>query len=49
MDKKGLPGSSPNTWPDLQLYNLATHPGELYDLASEFPERAGALAEAWED
>jgi arylsulfatase A-like enzyme len=33
---------------DWQLYDLATDPGELQDLASEFPERAKALAEAWE-
>ena len=34
---------------DWQLYDLATDPGELHDLASEFPERAGALAKSWED
>jgi arylsulfatase A-like enzyme len=33
---------------DWQLYDLAADPGELHDLASEFPERAGALAKAWE-
>jgi arylsulfatase len=34
---------------DWQLYDLAADPGELHDLASEFPQRAGALAKAWED
>jgi arylsulfatase len=34
---------------DWQLYDLAADPGELHDLSSEFPERAGALAKAWED
>ena len=34
---------------DWQLYNLSADPGELHDLSSEFPDRARALAEAWED
>ena len=34
---------------DWQLYDLAADPGEIHDLASEFPQRAGALAKAWED
>ena len=34
---------------DWQLYNLATDAGEINDLATEFPERAAALAEAWEN
>jgi len=34
---------------DWQLYDLAADPGEVHDLATEFPERARALAEAWED
>ena len=34
---------------DWQLYDLIADPGEVHDLASEFPERARALAKAWED
>jgi len=34
---------------DWQLYDLADDPGELYDLSSEFPDRAGELAKSWED
>ena len=34
---------------DWQLYDLATDPGELRDLAAEFPERTSALADAWRD
>jgi len=32
---------------DWQLYDLAADPGELHDLALEFPERTRALAGAW--
>jgi len=32
-----------------QLYDLAADPGEINDLSSDFPERAGALAKTWED
>jgi arylsulfatase len=32
-----------------QLYDLTSDPGELRDLASEFPQRAQALAKAWEE
>jgi arylsulfatase len=34
---------------DWQLYDLTADPGEVHDLASEYPERARALAKAWED
>jgi len=34
---------------DWQLYDLATDPGELHDLSSEFPDRTRTLAEAWQD
>jgi arylsulfatase len=34
---------------DWQLYDLIADPGEVHDLVSEFPERARALAKAWED
>jgi len=34
---------------DWQLYNLAADAGEINDLATEFPERAAALVEAWEN
>jgi len=34
---------------DWQLYDLAADPGEVHDLASEFPDRARALAKAWEE
>jgi arylsulfatase A-like enzyme len=33
---------------DWQLYDLAADPGELHDLSSKFPDRAEALAKAWE-
>ena len=32
---------------DWQLYNLATDPGELHDVASQYPSRVVILAEAW--
>jgi len=32
---------------DWQLYDLAADPGELHDLALEFPERTKSLAGAW--
>jgi arylsulfatase len=35
-----------NRW---QLYNLASDPGELHDLASNFPDRTLTMASAWED
>jgi arylsulfatase len=34
---------------DWQLYDLAADPGEVHDLVSEFPQRASALAKAWEN
>jgi len=34
---------------DWQLYDLATDPGELHDLAVEFPDRTRTLANAWDD
>jgi arylsulfatase len=34
---------------DWQLYDLASDPGELHDLSSEFPERIKELALAWRD
>jgi arylsulfatase len=34
---------------DWQLYDLASDPGELHDLSSEFPERIKELALAWQD
>ena len=34
---------------DWQLYDLANDPGELHDLASEFPERVEYLAKAWDN
>jgi arylsulfatase len=33
---------------DWQLYDLAADPGEVNDLSSQFPDRTGALAKAWE-
>ena len=33
---------------DWQLYDLATDPGELRDLAGEYPDRVTALAQAWD-
>ncbi len=33
---------------DWQLYDLATDPRELQDLAIEFPDRVTALAQAWD-
>lgn len=32
-----------------QLYDLGTDPGELYDLAAEFPERVTELSRAWQN
>jgi arylsulfatase len=34
---------------DWQLYDLAADPGELHDLASEFPDRAESLANSFAD
>lgn len=34
---------------DWQLYNLADDPGELNDLASEYPQLVTELASAWQD
>jgi len=33
---------------DWQLYDLAADPGELHDLAAEFPDRVESLTEAWD-
>ena len=33
---------------DWQLYDLENDPGEIHDLRSEYPDRAQALAKAWE-
>ena len=33
---------------DWQLYDLATDPGEIHDLAAEYPERVGLMAKAWD-
>jgi arylsulfatase len=33
---------------DWQLYDLAADPGELHDLAAEYPERTSSLADAWQ-
>ena len=33
---------------DWQLYDLATDPGEMRDLAAKFPERVDLLAKAWD-
>jgi hypothetical protein len=30
------------------LYDLENDPGEIHDLRSEYPDRAQALAKAWE-
>lgn len=32
-----------------QLYDLATDPGEIHDLATEFPDRVSALANSWQE
>ena len=34
---------------DWQLYDLAADPGEIHDLAAKFPNRAAALARAWQN
>ncbi len=32
---------------DWQLYDLATDPGEIHDLAAKYPERVDSMAKAW--
>ena len=34
---------------DWQLYDLASDPGELHDLSSDFPERTAELTRLWMD
>ena len=47
-DWKALRLPEPYGTGDWQLYDLATDPGEIHDLASKYPERVDLLAKAWD-